>query len=388
MNLIISILSNLGDMFLKLICNLPVILLGLLGLCLLVMFHELGHFIFCKIFNVYTPSFSIGFGPKLIQKKIGDTVFAISAIPLGGYVEIAGIQEVGQGEQAHAHETGPRAFNKKPYWQKLMILSGGILFNIIFTYLALTLLFYLGTPCINFLCQKYPALISMVVKDSKAEKAGLKADDKIIALNNIKIKNIKHLNKLLTPYIDKTVNLRVDRNSKEESLEIGVTSYKSGDIEKPILQGILWQIKPMSIKEAMTAGLTGLYNLTKEMFNSLKNIRKNKDQFGGPLLIIVQLKNCISIGWKAFVLMLAFISLNLAIFNLIPLPIFDGGQILFYTIEAFMGKSLPEKIKHYIHYFTWIAVILITLYITYGDIKKLIKSQISDKTETVNEIKK
>lgn len=381
MNLIFSLSAILIDSFFTIKYNLPLILIGILGLCLLVVFHELGHFIFCKIFNVYTPSFSIGLGPRLFQKKIGDTVFAISAIPLGGYVEIAGAQEVGQGEQAHANSKDSRSFNQKSYWQKLLILSGGILFNFIFTYLTLSLLFYIGAPCIGTICQKYPTLISMVVKDSTADKAGLKINDKVIAVNNVKIKNVKHLNKLLIPYIDKTVNLKIERNKKEETLEIKVASQKIGDKEKPELSGILWQVTPLDIKNALIAALNSTFILTKDMFNSLKNIFKNKDQLGGPLLIIAQLKSSITMGWKFFILMLSFISLNLAIINLIPLPIFDGGQILFYTIEAITGKPLSEQIREYIHYLTWILVISLTLYITYKDIIKISNKLFKQKTE-------
>lgn len=375
------ILANLKNIFFSLICNFSVILIGLIGLCLLVVLHELGHFIFCKIFNVYTPSFSIGFGPRLFEKKIGDTVFAISAIPLGGYVEMAGAQEVGQGEQAHANLKGERSFDSKPYWQKLLIMSGGIIFNIIFAYLALAFLFYKGSVCVGSLCNKYPALIYKVIKDSKAEKIGLQAEDKIIGINNVKIKKIKKLNSLLDSYIDKTVNLKIERNNKEENFEVKIEAKKINNKEKADLSGIIWYVKPMPFKDSLKASASSLISIVKELFNSFRNVVKNKDNFGGPLLIIAQLKESLSIGWKVFALMLSFISLNLAVLNLIPLPIFDGGQILFYSIEAATGKPLSEKVRYYIHYFTWILVILLTVYMTFKDILKIGEKFFREKTD-------
>lgn len=380
MNLILSLFTNLGSNLLSILYNLPMIFLGIIGLCLLVVFHEFGHFIFCKIFNVYTPSFSIGFGPRLFEKKIGDTVFAISAIPLGGYVEIAGAQEVGQGDQTHAHDKNSRAFSQKPYWQKMLIIFGGVLFNFIFTYLALSLLFYLGSPCISSLCNKYPAIVSIIGKNSPAEKAGLKSNDKIIAVNNIKIDNIKHLNKLLTPYIDKTVTLKVNRDGKEENLDIKIASHKVGNELRPEI-GAYWLVKPMTLKNALIAGFKGTMDMISEMLKSLKNLSSNREQLGGPLLVITQLSQSIGLGWKVFIFMLAFISINLAVLNIIPLPIFDGGQALFYTIEAITGKPLSDRLRYNIHYFTWIAVILLVIYITYKDILKLGNRFFKTKTE-------
>ena len=160
------------------------LLLGLIGINFLVGFHELGHFLFCKLFNIRTPTFSIGFGPIFASKKIGDTTFALSAIPLGGYVEIAGAAEVGQGEQKDAHARDKGSFAIKPYCQKLLVLFGGILFNFIFAYSALIFLFLVGLPKTEFL---YPRnakpIIHEIKEDSAAQRAGFAIGDRIISIN-------------------------------------------------------------------------------------------------------------------------------------------------------------------------------------------------------------
>jgi len=97
---------------------------GILGIGFLIGIHEFGHFLFCKLFKIRTPSFSIGFGPKIFEKQIGETLFKISAIPFGGYVEIAGSAEVGQGEQKEAYAKDEYSMAVKPYWQKMLVMAG------------------------------------------------------------------------------------------------------------------------------------------------------------------------------------------------------------------------------------------------------------------------
>ena len=122
------------------------ILLGILGMGFLIGFHELGHFLFAKLFKIRIPSFSLGFGPRLLTKKIGETEFCLSAIPFGGYVEIAGAAEVGQGDQKEAFATDEGSFAAKPFYQKLCVMLGGIVFNLAFAYFTMTLLFMTGIP--------------------------------------------------------------------------------------------------------------------------------------------------------------------------------------------------------------------------------------------------
>ena len=105
---------------------------ALIGFGLLITVHECGHFFFCKLFGIRTPTFSIGMGPTLYQRNIGQTNFRLALVPIGGYVEIAGMAEVGQGEQAHAEDAGPDSFSSKPFWQRFLVLIGGILFNSLF----------------------------------------------------------------------------------------------------------------------------------------------------------------------------------------------------------------------------------------------------------------
>jgi len=176
----------------------------------LIGFHELGHFLFAKFFNIRVPSFSLGFGPKLISKKIGDTEFSFSAIPFGGYVEIAGAAEVGQGDQKDAHAVDEGSFATKPYYQKLCVMIGGIFFNLAFAYFAMTLLFFTGIPKTP-LIQK--PIIAAIQKESPAEKYDFAIGDQIISIQNKPIENnVQQLQAILQPLALQEVNLTIERN--------------------------------------------------------------------------------------------------------------------------------------------------------------------------------
>jgi regulator of sigma E protease len=170
--------------------NLYGLFLGLAGIAFLIAFHELGHFLACKLFKIRTPSFSVGFGPKLFSKKIGDTLFSLSAIPLGGYVEIAGIEELGQGDQKHGKDRSDNSFANKRYYQKAIVLLGGIIFNMFFAYVAISLLYFIGIPKTP---STYPddskVIIDTIAKNSPACNAAIQSGESILKINNTPVAN-------------------------------------------------------------------------------------------------------------------------------------------------------------------------------------------------------
>lgn len=368
--LVTKLTHSIPQLVSSLWCNLPLIILAILGIGFLIIFHEFGHFLFAKLFNVRVPSFSIGFGPRLVEKKIGETTFTISAIPLGGYVEVAGAPEVGQGEQLHAKEEGDRSFNSKPFWKKLCIIAAGIIFNVMFAYFALTYLFTRGAPCIGNWCENKPALIGVVNPKSPAEKAGLKIGDRVKAVNEIATPTIKELTTTLTDFIEKPATLTIEREGAEQKVDITVSSQTVGDKKKPLL-GVAWSIAKMPFSQALSAGWEATWSMITQTFGAIKGLSKSREGLGGPLMLICQVTQFAGMGWKMFLFMLAFISINLAVFNTLPLPIFDGGQLLFYAIEAVLRRPLSDEARYTIHYYTWLAVIALVIYLTFKDVLKI-----------------
>ena len=367
---ILSIVSRLADISSLLWCNLPFVIAAIFGIGFLIVFHELGHLLFAKLFNVFAPSFSIGFGPRLLEVKLGETTYALSAIPLGGYVELAGSPEIGQGEQAHAEVTDDRSFSSKPFWQKFIIMLGGIGFNILFAYIVLSILFTMGAPCIGTWCQDKAANIGAVHAGTPADKAGLKEEDIILSVQEIKTPTIKEVTEALIPFIKKPVMLTILRDGQEIKKEVTPEEQTIGSQKRPLL-GVAWQVQKMGIFDAFTNGWKATWSLIVQTAQALKDITKSREGLGGPLMLLCQVTQFAGMGIKMFLFILAFISINLAVFNIIPLPIFDGGQILFFSIEALLNRPLSDKARYYIHVATWILVGLLVLYLTLKDIIKI-----------------
>lgn len=359
--------------------HLPLIILGVLGIGLIIGFHELGHFIFCKIFKVKTPSFSIGFGPRLITKQIGDTLFSISAIPFGGYVEIAGIQEVGQGDQKEATRRDEYSFSEKPYYQKLLILSGGILFNILMAYAILVLLFSLGAPKSPLLNDDaIPLVIGKVIPGLSAEKHGLQEKDKILAINEKTINSSLELHQAIKDIAGKEINVKLERagDTIDTKLTVGSAQEGSHQVGKLGIEFAPSFNAPVGLYTAIITSFTAVKQILVKTFNQYASLLKNKgyQSVGGPIMMISEVSKSAKHGFKIFLLLLVIININLAILNLIPVPILDGGQILFTTIEAIIRRPISETIRIGIHYVCWIAAIALTIYLSYKDILKLFES--------------
>lgn len=352
---------------------------GILGISMLVAVHEFGHFLFAKLFKVDTPSFSIGFGPQIFSKKIGNTLFSLSAIPLGGYVEVAGMAELGQGEQKQAYNLDKHSFATKPFYQKMLILFGGILFNCLFTFMVFCALFMLGAPKTELL---YPLniaeeepIIKIIRKDSAAEKAQLAVGDLIVAINNEQIYgDVKKLKLITRSLASQNIILRIVRNNIEQDIPVTLDSMvitEDGQTKNIGMLGVFYEIKDVptfSFIDAIKQSFRATYIYIGMVVQSFKNMFFKKDisGIGGPVMVLTETIKGAQKGLKFFMLFLAVISVNLAVLNLIPLPILDGGQIVFVTIETAIGKQLP-KLREYIHIVSWIAVLILIIYLTLKD---------------------
>jgi regulator of sigma E protease len=349
---------------------------GIIGIGILITIHELGHFLFCKLFNVFVPSFSIGFGPVLWKKKIGETNFLVSAIPLGGFVEIAGSAEIGQGEQKEAHRDDERSLARKPYWQKLSIMLGGVAFNLIFAYIVIIGILATGAPGTPLFPETMTSTIEIVTPGSAAEKADVQAGDKLISLNNVPFdtKNPQPFIESLTQLPGTTTAIVIERKNVLLEKEISFDANK-----KTGILGVAFatqSLEPLPFWQAVRKGI----NLTNKFIANVGSFLKRLftqhtlEGAGGPVGIIAAIMGGAQKGIKIYLLLLAIISINLAVLNLIPLPILDGGQVVFYTIEAIIGRQIPHKIKEAIAICCWIVFLLLAIYLTYYDIKRIILS--------------
>jgi regulator of sigma E protease len=371
---------NLISSFVLISHNIFYILLGILGMGFLIGFHELGHFLFCKLFGIRTPSFSIGFGPRLLSKKIGGTLFSLSAIPLGGYVEIAGNAEMGQGEQKESLSHDEGSFATKPYYQKLLVMLGGIIFNLAFAYAAFILIYVSGLPSTpHFYPDNAQPVISEVLEDSPARHAGLKTGDYGTPVHG----DVARAIKLIEPLAGQKAEIAVDREGIEHSYVAMVGEKPSAESpsEKVGSLGVVFQMSSTQYPflKAVKLGIAKVNYVIAKTAGAFKSLFSGRDlkHMAGPLMIISMTAKSAGAGFKIFLFLLAMISINLAVLNLIPLPILDGGQILFTTIEAIIGRELPIKVKEYIHIACWLLLLGLILFISAHDLYRIFEPLIT-----------
>ena len=342
------------------------LLLFILILGIIVFVHEFGHFILAKMNGVYVYEFALGMGPKIWGFKKGDTEYNLRAIPIGGFCQLAG--EDLDSDDSKKVPKEMRLQNKKP-WQRFLIMLFGPMNNFI---LAVILLFLIaliwGGSSMN-------PVISEVEENSASYEAGLLAGDKIISINNKKVETTDDISLYLAiAPTNKKNTIVVKRGNEKYTFKIapkkikvdGKDSYKYG----------------IGMKQTKTKGLGNAFIYTykktksifKQMFITIGYLftgRIHLNQLSGPVGIYSVVGEQRSAGISSLIYLTAFLSINVGFINLLPLPAFDGGHILFIIIEKLKGSPVKPEIENKIHSIFLILLLLLMLIITVNDILRL-----------------
>ena len=327
-------------------------------LTVVVFVHEYGHYYFAKKYGVGVTDFSIGFGKEIfgINDKNG-TRWKFCIIPLGGYVKFFGDRNVfSQQEQQEIlkkyHQTDKnKLFTTKPLYQRSLIVFGGPLANFILAILIFSFIYmFIGKDFT-------PAKISDVQVDSPAYVSGIKSNDVIIAINGKKIESVMEVSPTINTSTKETVNILISRNSSEIEFVVKPKTVKTQDnfgnqINKKII-GI--KIAPPSedINKKKLGPATAILYATKETWfvtratlefvGSMFKGKGDSSQLGGPIRIAKITGQVSQYGFVAFLSIMAYISISLGLINLFPIPLLDGGHLMFYAIEKIMGRPLSQK---------------------------------------------
>ena len=339
----------------------------ILILGIIVLVHEFGHFIFAKMFGVYVYQFSIGMGPKIFGKKPknSETEYCIRAIPIGGYVQLAG-EEVEDDKKIPKD----RKIFSKPAWQRFLIMFFGAGNNFI---LAFILLF------IYALIWSAPVMdpvISEVTVGDPAYNAEIISGDEILSINGHKTTTIDDVQLYLTLYNDgKPVKFKILKaNGEEKEITVtpkekeenGVKSYKFGfTFESGSQRGL-----GASIKYAFKK-FGALYKQMVVVIKSLFTGKLGIKNLSGPVGIYSTVGEVQKSGFEYVIQLIALLSLNVGFINLLPFPAFDGGRILFVIIEKIKGSPVSTKVENTIHSIGFIILLLLLLYVTFNDILRL-----------------
>jgi regulator of sigma E protease len=362
-----------------------IVIFVIIGLLIL---HELGHFLMAKKFGVRVEEFGIFLPPRIFGKKIGETIYSFNLLPFGAFVKITGEEE---------RVESPRSFSQKPLWQRALIILGGVVSFWIIGFFIFTLLAGIwGLPISvddEFNLRDFRKGVEVVegpevqivgiAPNSPAERAGLQIGDTLkkfsISNSQFPINKIKEIQELTQKYKGKEIMLTIQRG--KEVLEVSLVPRVSPpENEGPIGISLarivklkyLWFRAPLQgalVTSQQTIQIPLL--LGKAISGIVKGEKVKGLKFVGPIGIGNIMVHALEIGFDNFLMLVAVISIWLALFNLFPIPALDGGKLLFLTIEGIRKKPVSQELERTITTFFFFALILLMIFVTLKDIKNL-----------------
>lgn len=355
------------------------IIIFIFTLLVLVVIHELGHFLMAKKFGIKVEEFGFGIPPKIWGKKIGETLYSLNLLPLGGFVRLLGEDNAGR-------PINSRDFRAKPVLSRIIVVVAGVTMNLALAWaIFYTILIYQNFKII------YPTLepavyIGFLEKDFPAEKSGVLVGDRILKVDSNDVATIETARNFIKVKKGDSITLTladIDGNN-QKVISVTPKAIEKGDF----LIGV--GFSPLAIKQYKTSteklfsGITYSWSLTKvtfagfgKLFADLTagNFKTASESVSGPVGLANMSNDILSSGKSALPFYLWFvgvISLTLSIFNVLPIPALDGGRLLFLVIEAVSKKKVREDIEMKVHQIGFAILLSLALLVTYSDISKII----------------
>ncbi|MDY6905048.1 MAG: RIP metalloprotease RseP [Thermodesulfobacteriota bacterium] len=340
---------------------------------ILIFFHEFGHFLMARLFGVGVERFSLGFGPRVTGFKRGITDYRLSAIPLGGYVKMVG-EEPGE-EISEADK--PFAFTQKSVMRRFIIVAAGPVFNFLLAIMIFYGLFQFYGESVML------PVIGEMTESSAAAKAGLKPGDRILAINDTVVDSWDQMAERIKKSEGKTLHLSIKREGQIITLNVApkVSQTKNlfGETVERYMLGIAPAVtaenivhKDLSPPVALGKSVSQTFEIIRltvigvgKMITGTVSVREN---VGGPIWIAQMAGEQARLGIASLMAFMAFISISLAIINILPIPVLDGGHLLFFTIEGIRGKPVSLKAREMAQQFGLFVLVFLMILVIYNDI--------------------
>ena len=344
---------------------------------IIILVHELGHFLVAKKVGIKIDTFSLGFGPKIFSWKKGETVYQVCLLPFGGFVKMAG-EEYGDKEEFEQWE-----YMGKAPGLRARVLAAGSLNNLLFGFLLLIPVFMLGVPGYD------GTKIGSFLKGMPAEKSGLKAGDEIVEVNGKRCGEwfdvLINIRKSTSEYKGQTVEIKVKRDGEFLTFKIKPASHEvtglSGKKEISYIVGIMPKEKneKYSFFRAIPRAMSEFKKMIYGVFLAFKLLFTKQVSFkglSGPVGIAQWSAKIVHSGISRFLYFMCFISVNLGIINLLPFPVLDGGHLFGVLVERIVRKKPRRIVLEIIQYIGAALLITLALYVTYNDILKILQEKI------------
>lgn len=326
---------------------------------ILVLVHEYGHYLFAKLHRVGVIEFSIGFGPSIISFEKKKTKFSIRLLPFGGYVKLAGLDA----EETIDDETN---FHRKSWLARFSILASGGIMNFLLAIFILSILFAWGVPTV------IPTGINSVLPGSPAELVGIKPGDKIVSINGNLVSTAQDITQAIQASKDKVI-LVVERGEKRLTFEvipkydaeqkrklIGITVPFFTEVRHPIFN---------ALKMAFSTFIAIILGTLDALWRLITG-RLGAESFSGPIGVARMTGLAAQMGIKVFLQLMAFLSIQWGLFNLLPIPALDGGRILFLVLNLWKKIKISPERENFIHYIGFLILLVLMIIVTIGDVRR------------------
>jgi regulator of sigma E protease len=342
---------------------------------ILIFFHELGHFLLAKLFGVGVEKFSLGFGPRIFGRTVGRTDYRISAIPLGGYVKMVGEEpdaEIDPGDL-------PYSFTHKHVLKRILIVAAGPAFNMILAVLIFFMLFMASGRSV------LEPVIGTVQADMPAAEAGLQEGDRIVAVNDREVRTWEEMSQLIKQSGGEPIRVRARREGQSFEAEITpqmtTTQNLFGeDVQRRVI-GITaarkFHTEEMGIFESLGQSVVQTYRVAELTIVSIVKLIQgtlSTDTLGGPIMIAQMAGEQAREGMTNLVFLIALLSVNLAILNILPIPVLDGGHLLFFCIELVSGRPVNTRIREIAQQAGLFVLMMLMIFVFYNDIVRILTS--------------
>ena len=326
---------------------------------LLVLFHELGHFITAKLTGMRVDEFAIGFGPKIFKFRYGETVYSLRAIPLGGFNDIAGMDP-------SDNQAGERGYCEKPVISRMIVILAGSIMNFI-----LPIIIFFGVYCFEGVAiPSVEPILGAVIENMPAQLAGLQSGDKVLSVNGETVTTWKEFTeKIRLDENENPVTIQYERNSQVSEVEVTPTVEKStGRVLIGVQNHVVYE--QQDILTSFTMAVSNTKDILSMMLNALVDLFKAPSgaSVTGPIGIAQMAGQVATMGFVPLLNFAALLSLNLGIINLLPVPALDGGHFVGLVIEAVRGKPLSPKALMYTQRVGVALLLILTVVVTAKDV--------------------
>ncbi len=338
----------------------------------LVFIHELGHFMVAKLVGIRVDRFSLGFPPRLFGKKIGDTDYCISAIPFGGYVKMAGMIDESMDKEGITGE--PWEFQSKSLPQRMATILAGPVMNYL-----LAIVIFSGFFFISGIGEITGNRIGEVLADYPAQEAGILAGDRIVSVNGDSIGSWEKMTTIIHNLPDQEIQVEWEHEGEIRSATIRTRAEKAridDEIREIGIIGIRAELTMTKVGffSALGHGIDRAVYFTKLIFISIKDLVSGKGslkEMGGPVIIAKLAGDSARSGFDTLIIFMAFLSLNLAILNLLPIPALDGGHLLIMGIEAVIRRPLAIKTRLVVQQAGMAILLVLMIFVIFNDVKNV-----------------